>query len=89
LRLSSSSIVLPAEPETTEFEIAKSLRRHPIPIGATGHAAHKIWEEVYKSLNDYYPSGGVKGHFETLGNANKTDEDILNAIFAIMKRVNS
>lgn len=69
-----------------EFEIAKRLGKYPIPVGATGHAAHRIWEEVNGSLDRFFPNGGVKGYFQTLGNTGTTNEKIIEAIFAVVKR---
>ena len=70
-----------------EFEITKRLNKYPIPVGATGHAARRIWEEVNGSLDRFFPNGGVKGHFQTLGDTKSTNEEIVEAIFAIAKRV--
>ena len=70
-----------------EFEITKRLNRYPIPVGATGHAARRIWEEVNGSLDRFFPNGGVKGHFQTLRDTKSTNEEIVEAIFAIAKRV--
>ena len=69
-----------------EFEITKRLGKYPIPVGATGYAARQIWQEVTSSLDHFYPRGGVKSHFRTLGNPNKAPEEIVNAIFAIAKQ---
>jgi hypothetical protein len=71
-----------------EFEIAKQLRLYPIPIGATGHAAQQIWNEVHADLDTFYPEKGIKTHFETLNNPKKSNAELLEAIFAIIKRVN-
>lgn len=70
-----------------EFEITKKLNRYPIPVGATGHAARRIWEEVNGSLDRFFPDGGVKGHFQTLRDTKSTNEEIVEAIFAIAKQV--
>jgi hypothetical protein len=72
-----------------EFEITKRLNRYPIPVGATGHAARRIWEEVNGSLDRFFPNGGVKEHFQTLGDTKSTNEEIVDAIFAIAKRSGS
>jgi hypothetical protein len=72
-----------------EFKISKALEKYPIPIGATGGAANKIWTEVTGDLDKFYPKGGVKGHFEVLGNPNKSNDEMIEAIFAIVKRVAS
>ena len=70
-----------------EFEITKRLNRYPIPVGATGNAARRIWEEVNGSLDRFFPNGGVKGHFQTLRDNKSSNEEIVEAIFAIAKRV--
>jgi hypothetical protein len=70
-----------------EFEITKRLKKYPIPVGATGHAARRIWEEVNGSLDRFFPNGGVKGHFQTLRDTESTNEEIVEAIFAIEKQV--
>jgi hypothetical protein len=70
-----------------EFEITKRLNKYPIPVGATGHAARRIWEEVNGSLDRFFPNGGVKGHFQTLRDTESTNEEIVGAIFAIAKQV--
>ena len=70
-----------------EFEISKSLGKCPIPVGSSGTAARQIWEEVVNSLHLYYPDGGVKKYFNILGNSNKTNNEIIEAIFAIINKV--
>jgi hypothetical protein len=85
-KLNSGRIVL-ADGVIEEFKIVKKLGKYPIPVGFTGYAARRIWEEVTGSLDDFYPEGGVKGHFKTLGDPKKNDSEIIEAIFAIMKRV--
>jgi hypothetical protein len=70
-----------------EFEITKQLNVYPIPVGATGHAAQQIWTEVYNDLDTFFPNKGVKTHFETLNNSRKSNQDLIDAIFAIINRV--
>jgi hypothetical protein len=70
-----------------EWKIAKKSGKYPIPVGATGHAARQIWEEVNPSLSTFFPKGGVQGHFKTLGDERSTNEEIVEAIFAIVKRI--
>jgi hypothetical protein len=72
-----------------EFEIARSLGKYPIPVGATGHAARTIWDIVVKDLDKFFPGGAVKTHFDTLGNEKKTNQELANAVFAILKQVNA
>jgi hypothetical protein len=70
-----------------EWEISRRLGKYPIPVGATGHAAQQIWQEVNASLDTFFPKGGVRGHFKTLGDEGSSNEEIVEAIFAIVKRI--
>ncbi len=69
-----------------EFEIANSLGKYLIPIGATGHAAKKLWEKVSGDLDKYFPDGGVKGHFKTLGKESSTNDELVDAVLGILKQ---
>jgi len=79
--------VVEADGVLKEFDIALSLKKYPIPIGATGHAARRIWEVVTSKLDVYFPHGGVKGYFQVLGDKTKSDTEIVNAIFGILKQI--
>lgn len=70
-----------------EWEIAKAMKKYPIPIGASGHAARQIWEEVNADFSRFYPKSGFKQHFQTLGNENSTDDQIIDAVLGIIKRI--
>lgn len=70
-----------------EFRIAKELGKRPIPVGATGHAARQIWQEVFQSLDAYFPEEGVREHFEVLGDEAKSNDEIVNAIFSIAEQI--
>jgi hypothetical protein len=70
-----------------EFEIAKQLGVYPIPVGATGHAAREIWNIVNANLDEYYPGFDVKTNFQIIVNERKSNDEINNSIFAIIKRV--
>ena len=68
-----------------EFEIARKGGRVVIPIGASGHAARAIWQTMMADLDTFFPQGGVKAHFQTLGNPRKSTSQILDAVFGILK----
>lgn len=70
-----------------EFEIAKQLGLYPIPVGVTGFAARQIWEAVTNNLETFYPMGGVKGHLQALGHEGKSNQELIEAIFNIIKHV--
>lgn len=82
----TGKIVL-ADGVVEEFEIAKQLGKYPISIGATGYAAEEIWQGVSGSLQDFYPGVAVKECFQILGDPKKSDDEIIQAIFAVIERV--
>jgi Sir2- and TIR-associating SLOG family/SIR2-like domain len=86
-RLDSAGTVVEADGVFEEFEIARILGKYVIPIGATGHAAKKLWEKVSGDLDKYFPEGGVKGHFKVLGSDSSTNEELLGAVVGILKQV--
>ncbi len=69
-----------------EFQIAKDLGKYPIPIGASGHAAKLIWEEVLNNLAGFYPGQQLRPCFETLGDPQKTDQELVEAVFSVIER---
>ncbi|HEY0321384.1 MAG TPA: SIR2 family protein [Pyrinomonadaceae bacterium] len=80
----SKKVVL-ADGVIEEFEIAKALGRHPIPIGATGHAAKKIWDEVSAAPEKYFPGVDVRKQLKVLGDAKKSDKQLVDAVFEIIR----
>jgi hypothetical protein len=77
--------VVLAEGVIEEFKIATTLGRHPIPIGATGYVAKKIWDEVSAAPDKYFPGANVKKQLKVLGDARKTDKQLVDAVFEIIK----
>ena len=72
-----------------EFRIARSLEKYPIPIGATGHAAREIWEEVNSHLKDIFSDVDVRREFAILGNEHQPEEKLIEAVFHIIKKTTS
>lgn len=73
-----------------EFRIAKQSKRLPIPVGATGHAAAKIWNDVTSNLAAFFPlPNKVKKYFDIIGNASKSNDEIVQAVFAIIEVANA
>ncbi len=70
-----------------EWKITKQSGKYPIPIGASGHAARQIWEQVNVSLSSFFPKGGVQGHFKILGDERSSNEELIEAVFGIIKRI--
>jgi hypothetical protein len=69
-----------------EVEIAKRQRKFVIPIGATGHAARKIWEAANADPEQYLPGIKARSELRVLGNSSATNEQLLNALFALLAK---
>lgn len=70
-----------------EFEIATELGKYPIPIGATGHASKRIWEEVNANLDKYFPGKNVGDYFATLGDSGRSNDELLDAVVCILRQI--
>jgi hypothetical protein len=70
-----------------EFQIALRLKKIPIPLGATGFAARKIWEWLLPDIDSIY-SGKVSAEmFHRLNDPNLTNSELLDAVFDIVEAV--
>jgi len=70
-----------------EYEIAKAFKKVPIPIGATGFAARRIWEMVEKELEETY-FGAVKPRlFNQLNDLSLSNEQLLDIVFEVIEKV--
>jgi hypothetical protein len=83
----ATNAVAPAKGVVEEFEIGNRFGVYPVPIGATGCVARDIWTQVVASLDRFFPNGGVVEHFDVLGDASRTNDDYIEAVFSVMKRV--
>ncbi len=72
-----------------EYEIAKSVGAIIIPLGATGHAAARIWEEASKNLPDFYGGVDVKTEFKVIGDSKKTPAQIVGAAMAMIAKLST
>lgn len=70
-----------------EYKITRELNKIPIPIGATGYAARRIWEMVKPEIEELY-SGTVSSNlYDQLNDTSLNDQQILNTVFEIIKNV--
>ncbi|WP_438480863.1 SIR2 family protein [Oleiharenicola lentus] len=69
-----------------EFELAKENRHVVIPIGATGHAARKIWQEIEANPRQFLPHG-CEEVLAILGNDSSTVTQLSDAVFVILRRL--
>ena len=75
-----------AEGVMEEFELAKSGSKILIPIPCSGHAAAKIWQEMKPELGTLFSETDVKSEFDVLKNGGSADDQIVEAIFSILKK---
>lgn len=59
----------------------------PIPIGATGFVAQKIWRIVSEDIYKYYRGADVSAELSVVNSASKTDLEIVEAIFSIINKI--
>jgi hypothetical protein len=67
-----------------EVSIALRLHKFIIPIGATGHVAHAVWQQAIKSPEKYLPGLDVLSALRTLGDVHATNETLLSATIDIL-----
>ncbi|MDX1992638.1 MAG: SIR2 family protein [bacterium] len=68
-----------------EFRLSRELKKFVIPIGATGDVAKEIWDEVMASPDEFFPGFNVQKYLQILGNPDKTNQELVDAIFAIIR----
>jgi hypothetical protein len=69
-----------------EVGIALRQRKLVVPIGATGHAARKVWEMAYARSDEYLPGIRARTELNILGNSSATNEQLINALFAVLTK---
>lgn len=67
-----------------EFELATQLSKIPIPIGATGFAAKKIWKLVERKFSQVYSDLVSPELFARLNDPTLNNTEILDAVFEII-----
>ena len=72
-----------------EFELCKRLRRVPIPLGATGFAARRIWELMQDDMREYYGSAVSKEEFARLADPGLSNGELVATVMSILERVGS
>ena len=70
-----------------EFEIARNMGVIPIPIGATGWAAERIWNQVRDTPDAFFGSVDVSAPLQILGEGGHSDDEYVEAIFRIMRGI--
>ena len=72
-----------------EYRIARQLKKVPIPIGATGYAAARIWDELRDERETVYGGTVPAALYDRLNDRSLNNEQLLQAVFTIMERVSA
>jgi Sir2- and TIR-associating SLOG family/SIR2-like domain len=67
-----------------EFDVACNLGKMPVPFGASGWAAHSIWEKVSAQQDKYYGKANVSAPLKLLGESGKSDDEYVASIFRMI-----
>ena len=67
-----------------EVDIALREGKRVIPLGATGHAARRVWEKAVADPERYLPGLKASKELTALGDSNATNEQLINALFGLL-----
>jgi hypothetical protein len=87
-RDASGAVVL-ADGVMEEYNLAKAESKILVPVACTGHAAEKIWRELEPQLASLFPKVDVQPEFKVLCDLNSSEDQLIEAIFGILKKVRS
>lgn len=68
-----------------EYEVARKLKKIPIPIGATGFAAKKVWEMVEPEIEEIYCGTVSPQMYRRLNNPKLSNRQLLDTVFEVMQ----
>jgi len=84
---SASGAAINAAGVREEFEIAKSMGKTLIPIGASGWVAKELWEEVSRDASELFPNLNVRSELAALGSDASSEQEIVSAVLALLQKV--
>jgi hypothetical protein len=87
-RDASGAVVL-ADGVLEEYNLAKAESKVLIPVACTGYAAERIWREIEPQLGSLFPKVNVQAEFNVLGDQSSSEDHLVEAIFDILKKVQS
>ncbi|AQS42438.1 SIR2 family protein (plasmid) [Bacillus velezensis] len=82
-----SEKIIDANGMIEEFEISLKNGIVPIPIGATGFTALKLWERVMSDYDKIIGIKSLKPYFEQLGDTKKSDEELLSLTTSLINEI--
>lgn len=72
-----------------EYELAKNLKKTPIPIGATGFAARQIWESMQTDLDAWFGFSGNAELFARLNDPLLGNHELIDVVFEIIQKISA
>ncbi len=82
---SNSGNIIAAGGVREEVEIARSQNKPVIPIGATGHVAREIWDQIQTNPTDYYGSPDAARLLDVLGDSSASVPSIVQSTVELLK----
>lgn len=82
-----SDKVIPANGVHQEVDIARSHNKVVIPVGATGHVAREIWQEMHPNLAEHYGHADVAESFRILGDESASSDSLVAAVIDILTKL--
>jgi hypothetical protein len=85
---SDEEVVVDAGGVFREFDIALTKNVKVVPIGVTGYASRRLWEQVVNNFTTYYPDyPHLKEKFNKLGEENIDYKEIIQILNDILKEI--
>jgi hypothetical protein len=70
-----------------EVKMAKATGQYVIPVGATGHAAKRIWEEAIADPLKWFQGIDASAELKLLGDVSLTPDQLVQVIFDLIKKI--
>jgi len=85
----ASGLLVDANGMFEEFKIGLDQKVVPVPVGATGFAAEKLWQQVMDNFREYVGDEDLRSYYEDLGNKSLSNADLVDRILRITSKLAS
>ena len=81
-KLDATGAVVDASGMRAEFDLCVQAGVHPLPVGATGHVALKLWQDVDANVDKYFPKADatLRANLHALGDSAAPPADLIRTI---------
>jgi hypothetical protein len=83
----AEGVVIDSPGVFAELSEARKNQHVLIPIGATGHAAKRIWEDVAADPQQFFPGLDARDELRVLGDQNSSNSDLVDSCLALLNKV--